>query len=106
MFGIVERVRQQRYSLRRRQQVHRKPPRIGSFANRLELRLHPRKRRREQHHRSLRNHATVLLQFGTQRSDWTATPRQPLAVFNLYLHKNREAVLSVDPLCPAPPAAS
>src|SRR5712692_225631 len=73
--------------------MHGEPARIGSFAKRLELRLHPCQSLREQYRRFLRNRATVLLQFGAQGPDRTAAARQPLTVFNLYLYEPAQ------PLC-------
>src|SRR6266704_1179683 len=90
---IVKSVGKHRYALSCGQKMHCEPARIGSFAQCLELRLHPSQGLREQCPRSLRNCAAVLLQFGAQRSDRTAAAGQPLAVLNLDLHKAAQPLL-------------
>ena len=59
--------------------MHGESARIGSFAKRLELCLHPRQGLGEQYRRFLRNHAAVFVQFRTQRPNGTARARQRLA---------------------------
>src|SRR5437879_13655532 len=66
------------------------PPRILSFAKPLELPLHPSQRFREQYPRSLRNCASVLLQFRAERSDRTATAGQLFTIPNLDLYKTAQ----------------